>query len=263
MEWYYTQDGQSIGPISDPDFEELVRKETIQPRTLVWHEGMAGWQALQTIRAPPVLDETAACSNCGKPYPRGEMISYGGHWICAACKPVFVQKLKEGVDIPSNALWRSGKVMVMSLTANLPARCVKCNAPAPGSRLERNLYWHHPLVYLALLLNLLIYAVVAICLRRRARIQVGLCETHRSRRKRDILIAWVVALGGVGAFSFAMYLERFELGLVSLLVTIIAMVYGIATTRIVWAKRIDQEHIWLKGVCREYLDALPEWNGPP
>jgi len=51
---------------------------------------------------PPVAEAeaaavpTAACSQCGRSLPEDEMLSYDGIWICAECKPTFVQKLREG-----------------------------------------------------------------------------------------------------------------------------------------------------------------------
>lgn len=38
-----------------------------------------------------------ACSQCGLVFSEDEMIRYGDAWICAACKPAFFQRLKEGV----------------------------------------------------------------------------------------------------------------------------------------------------------------------
>ncbi len=43
------------------------------------------------------------CSQCGKQYSNGEMLEFEGDFICFNCKPVFIQKLKEGVPISSKA----------------------------------------------------------------------------------------------------------------------------------------------------------------
>lgn len=48
---------------------------------------------------PDELSSTANCCQCGHSVPHDQVISYDNHIICAACKPVFVQKLKEGVSI--------------------------------------------------------------------------------------------------------------------------------------------------------------------
>jgi uncharacterized RDD family membrane protein YckC len=39
------------------------------------------------------------CSECGRAFSRDEMIQYRNSWVCAGCKPIFVQKLKEGVTV--------------------------------------------------------------------------------------------------------------------------------------------------------------------
>ncbi|MFC1857269.1 RDD family protein [Thermodesulfobacteriota bacterium] len=43
--------------------------------------------------------EVSACAECGKSFYQEEMIRYGDAWVCAACKPIFIQKLKEGVSV--------------------------------------------------------------------------------------------------------------------------------------------------------------------
>ncbi len=44
MDWYYADGGQQKGPVSDEQFQNLVRDGVVKPDTLVWHEGMANWQ---------------------------------------------------------------------------------------------------------------------------------------------------------------------------------------------------------------------------
>jgi uncharacterized RDD family membrane protein YckC len=39
------------------------------------------------------------CYECGKGFSQEEMVSFGSSWVCATCKPVFMQKLKEGVNV--------------------------------------------------------------------------------------------------------------------------------------------------------------------
>jgi uncharacterized RDD family membrane protein YckC len=44
--------------------------------------------------------ELAMCSQCGGTFPEDQVIAIEDRMICAACKPMFVQKLKEGVAMP-------------------------------------------------------------------------------------------------------------------------------------------------------------------
>ncbi|HZR47535.1 MAG TPA: RDD family protein [Candidatus Manganitrophaceae bacterium] len=49
--------------------------------------------------APPA-DVPSSCSQCGKHFQEEELIHYSNLLVCAACKPVFFQKLKEGAALP-------------------------------------------------------------------------------------------------------------------------------------------------------------------
>ena len=86
MQWFYAQGGQQIGPSEENDFQTLVRSGVIRADTLVWHQGMPGWQPLGALAgytaAPPVPAH------------------YGGFWIRA------LARLIDGVilSIPSMIL---------------------------------------------------------------------------------------------------------------------------------------------------------------
>lgn len=55
MAWYYALNGVRKGPVSEPDFEELVLTGTLPPETLVWRPGMPDWIPLQLA-----LEESAS-----------------------------------------------------------------------------------------------------------------------------------------------------------------------------------------------------------
>src|SRR5947207_2544458 len=41
------------------------------------------------------------CTECGKAYSVDDLIRHGNAYVCASCKPAFMQKLAEGADIRS------------------------------------------------------------------------------------------------------------------------------------------------------------------
>ncbi|HEY1662132.1 MAG TPA: RDD family protein [Verrucomicrobiae bacterium] len=121
MNWHYVEQGQQTGPFNDDQFAGLVRTGKIQPDTMVWREGMAGWQPYREITGPagaptssssaniPPLSagpigEEAVCAECGKIFPINETIRYGTVHVCANCKPAFLQKLSEGAQINTGEL---------------------------------------------------------------------------------------------------------------------------------------------------------------
>jgi uncharacterized RDD family membrane protein YckC len=114
MNWYYVSQGQQAGPVTQEELLALVREGKISEETLVWQEGMPNWTAFHQANitaappnAPPSFQpppapnpNEALCVECGKIVPLDETIQYGNVRVCAACKPVFMQKLAEGARIP-------------------------------------------------------------------------------------------------------------------------------------------------------------------
>ena len=104
MPWYYVEAGAQKGPLDDDTFISLVTSGTIRAETLVWREGMRDWTPYATVAgvgsagaAPAVLAPgQAACGECGRAVPEAETVEIGGRRICAACKPVVVQRMIEG-----------------------------------------------------------------------------------------------------------------------------------------------------------------------
>lgn len=157
-------------------------------------------------------------------------------------------------------IWRDNSVLVMTKEALLPNRCVKCNEPT-GERLKRKLTWHHPAIYLTVLISILVYAVVALVLRKTATVNVGLCEEHLSTRRRNLAITWVLGLAGALCFPLAAMLDDATPVLIGLLLLLATAIYGIVTLRVVVPTRIDDHFVWLKGVNPIYLQEFPHWHG--
>ena len=120
MTWYYSDGENQLGPVSEEKLIELRRAGSVTVDTLVWREGLANWAPYREvgpvmkpestlpsslppqIPAPPVVQlaaHEAVCAECGKIFPKAEMIAHGHFSICAGCKPVFMQKLAEGARV--------------------------------------------------------------------------------------------------------------------------------------------------------------------
>lgn len=165
-------------------------------------------------------------------------------------------------------LWRERFLLVMDKTATLPVdRCIVCHAPASGRPLRRKLFWHTPWWYLLILFNLLVYVIAAMIVRRKVDLRVGLCDTHRSRRRWWIALAWSLVLAAIGLLFIGMTVRLADgtmaalmgLAVVGLLA---AGLIGIYAVRVVTAKQIDDRYAWIGGVSSKLLDTLPDWTGP-
>ena len=271
MDWYYANNGQQSGPVSEIQLDELVRSGGITPSTLVWRHGMTNWQPYSAARpaaqvpppspattsAPPIIGDRV-CVECQRAFSLSDVLRYENVYVCAACKPMFFQKLREGI-MPGTHVWRSGKFLVMNKDAELPPQCVKCNAPGHGKKLKRRLFWHTPWIYVLIPAGLLLYAIVATIIGKRAQIQISLCQEHRRIRTRDLLVTWLLILACLGSFSYAIVASSGWYALGGFALLFIAAIYGHVRTAMVTPKRIDDKFVWLKGVSPEYLAPLPEF----
>src|SRR5688572_31311244 len=135
MKWYYVENGQQAGPVEEAQLAELIQSGRLRADTLVWHEGMAAWQPFSTAKPAEIsipgapaagggMGESveAVCTECGKIFRKDEMIRHKDVYVCAGCKPVFMQKLGEGVATGTVRGRRSVPVDADALIAEVEAR---------------------------------------------------------------------------------------------------------------------------------------------
>jgi uncharacterized RDD family membrane protein YckC len=106
MTWYYADAGRQVGPIEEAALDDLVRAGVVRDDTLVWHDGMPNWQPHAAVRgvrmapapmpAVPIAAGTGFCSECGRPFPLNQLVTIGNASVCAQCKPVYLQRVREG-----------------------------------------------------------------------------------------------------------------------------------------------------------------------
>jgi hypothetical protein len=112
MPWYYAEDGQQKGPVTDEQFQSLVTTGRVRSDTLVWRDGMGNWAPYGTVvpaaasvaAAAPMTTSTldpsipggVLCAECGRTFSPSEVIRIADRNVCATCKPILVQRLSEG-----------------------------------------------------------------------------------------------------------------------------------------------------------------------
>lgn len=200
----------------------------------------------------PAATRTCPMCGCENPIARKQ---------CEECG----EPLQGGDQHPEHRIYRDGKILVMHKKAQLPERCIKTNGPA-DRWLRRKLYWHHPAVYLALLANILIYAIIALIVRKTADIRVPICHHIARRRLYAIIFGWLFGLAAivlpivvlVGMESRPITWEIWLLPGGIITAIIIAVVCNNLAS-IVQPKKIDDRYVWLKGVHPDYLAQFPDW----
>jgi hypothetical protein len=152
--------------------------------------------------------------------------------------------------------WSEGDVLVVRKGATLPPLCVKCNEPAEGNPIKRNLSWHHPALFLLILAGVLVYAIVALVVQKKGTVYVSLCARHRSRRLMIGLTAGALAFGGLAMLIFAGVIGRGWPALAGGAMLLIGLIMAVANQTLT-AKRIDDHFLWLRGTGRAFLANFP------
>ena len=159
--------------------------------------------------------------------------------------------------------WSDGaqKLLVTTLDAVLPERCLRCNRPTEGHRQKRVLYWHTPALFV-LAISPIIYLIVALIVRKKATVIVGLCPDHRRRRRNDIFIAVAWALGSlIGLPVIGITFEAPVVALVGLLGFVGAMIFVVYRVNLLRPKSIDKRYAFLQGASPEFLRSLEPFRG--
>ena len=150
-----------------------------------------------------------------------------------------------------------GKHVLLPRDARLPDRCVKCNAPAEGFRKRCNLSWHSPVLYLLILLGLIFYVIIALCVRRTAKVEVGLCPRHRARRKLGITIGLILLTAAIATPFIAAAIDNGVPILFGVLAFVASLVVLIVANQVVTPARIEPDgSVLLRGCGRAFRESL-------
>ncbi|MDA0811235.1 MAG: DUF4339 domain-containing protein [Verrucomicrobia bacterium] len=276
-EWYYEAAGSPVGPISVGEFAAKRSTSGITLDTKVWTAGMDEWEPLRNVLTAPgagtaiisnitatATATIAQCDECSRQTPKDELLAYGHLQICTSCKDTFVDKLKLGVRVGGGP-WRDRKAILFNEGAELPRRCIKCNAPAEHPITKNLSHISHWMLLLILLgfPGIVLYVLIGLIIRKRAKVTAYLCTSHRKQRKAFLTINWSVAaalvLGIVIAGNSLMGDEFAILIGFSVLGFLICAIAGIRL-QLFRVQRIKDGTVRATGPSRKFLDSLQEWR---
>lgn len=101
---------------------------------------------------------------------------------------------------------RDGKLVVAPDGCDLGSRCVLCNEESDRPRKMRTMTWFPRWVLVTVLAGLLIAAIIIAIIQKKTKIAFGLCEAHRKRRLKLILLTWLLSLSCPAAMIFGLIL---------------------------------------------------------
>jgi uncharacterized RDD family membrane protein YckC len=151
MEWYYVEEGERRGPVDEIEFQSLVDTGVIRAETQVWNDTFTDWQPYANVvrqftgAAAPVSQADlpmgyCSCAECGNAFPSDDMVKFQESFVCAVCKPIFFQRLREGVRLPTTleyaGFWiRAGAKIIDSLLVGVVGIVIQSIFIYPGGAL--------------------------------------------------------------------------------------------------------------------------------
>jgi hypothetical protein len=85
--WFYASEGQQLGPYPEAQLRDLIARGSVRADTLVWTEGMAGWQKaaeipglMSSVSGPPVIPQAGGAPVIASGYRGGTLSIDVGLW---------------------------------------------------------------------------------------------------------------------------------------------------------------------------------------
>ncbi|HJY76373.1 MAG TPA: hypothetical protein VKE95_07055 [Burkholderiales bacterium] len=120
----------------------------------------------------------------------------------------------------------------------------------------RKVSWHHPAWFLLFLVNIVIFLIVALIVRKKAHVTFGVCAWHRRRRRIFIASGWSgLLIGSVMTIAGGAWT------IIGICMMLAAILIGIIGARLAYAARITPAEVRLAGCGRAFLDSI-EANAP-
>jgi hypothetical protein len=154
----------------------------------------------------------------------------------------------------------SGSSVIVPKTFEFPQVCLFTGATENLVKVRKQLAWHHPAVFLAILPGLLIYVILALILRKTATIEFYMSRQERTRRRWWHLANWgvflmtfvsLIAAGGY-EINWAIYLAP--------VFFVATFVIYLLKVRLLYAKKIDDSRATVGGISPMVFSQLVPGN---
>jgi hypothetical protein len=181
---------------------------------------------------------------------------------CGACgRQSAVQGAKHcghcGRALDWQPVQREGRDLIVWRGGTLPPYCVKCGMAAHQQPVQRKFYWHSPLLYLTILASLLIYAIIALIVRKRFDLGVPLCESHFRQRRIWMSVAAALMLMAFPALILGITYDYPIAGILVCLATLLGgAILWSAVAPILRPRRITDEMAVFRGAHESFFGRL-------
>jgi hypothetical protein len=160
-------------------------------------------------------------------------------------------------------VWRKGKRLVARKGATLPNRCVLCNGPSDGGPIVHKLTYVPAAAFLLIFLWLIPFIIVALLIHKKTTLTVSLCaHHHRRRHNAKKALIWVTSAGMALYVVAGGFFGSFTFGLLGLVILLAGPIWWLWGMKLIHARKIDDHFVYVGGVNRDFLAALPDWTRP-
>lgn len=157
-----------------------------------------------------------------------------------------------------------GKALVAPKGYIFPAICLKTGATEDLNPRERRKFsWSSPKLAILIIVNILIYALVASICAKRGEVHFHLSRNAARKRRNALLGNWGLLFLAIACFILGATTDTpayFWAGGVSML---LCLIFGIIASRFFWAQKVDKTHIWIRGIPENVAEALIQSESQP
>jgi len=156
-------------------------------------------------------------------------------------------------------VFRDGKKLFVSKSAQFPAFCIKCGQPA-RTKIKKTIYWHSSWLIVFIFLGLLPYIIAVLVARTNMVLMLPLCASHEARYKNGRRIALITLLAAGILLITCIYLPEgyvpitLSLGLIGVLAS--GIIWEIASS-LLRADLIDAEKGIFRRAGEQFLRRCP------
>jgi hypothetical protein len=170
--------------------------------------------------------------------------------------PIISYATPAGTEM-AGGIWRVGSNLVVPNGGTLPPSCVKCNVPVAQPPRLKTYHWYPQIMVLLVVLNPVIFGVIALFFRKKGEVRVSVCKHHRRRRITCAVSAALLAIASIVTIVIGALSQNANvLVLVWLVALVIAIVLAFVS-RELYPTRIKKNVLWLKGASPAFLAEIP------
>lgn len=230
-QFYLGISGQQSGPFPESEIRSRLAQHQLRGTDLCWQVGWEAWKPLATV------------------FPSADPL-HANH-----APPPFESPVS-GISPPTvQRVFIEGSTLVVPKDAPFPPICIRTGTTENlvAKPLKRDLSWHSPVIYIAVLLSILIYIILALIFRKKSSHLVYLSSAARSAQVKWHIGNWALFVGSLAAIFTAIARENGALGIMGAAGLIGCIVIYFLKVRILYATKIDGSHARIGGIPREVM----------